>query len=189
MCFSSTPVPPTAAKIFVLSNSDSVVRNYSEWFSPVKRQNSSACEVGQGWCPTGTRWVYHWDTVRAPLGHGACPAGTWCVSRWDTVCDPLGHGRCTTGARSVYHWGTVGVPLGHGRCTTGARCVYHWGTVGVPLGYGGCPTGGCIAPSYSAVEAYRAIVILKLSARGSGSIRKVPLALSSPDRESAPALP
>jgi len=122
MCFSSTPVPPTAARIFVLSNSDSVVRYCSDRFPFVKHQ-------------------YSWDTVGTPLGHGVCPTGTRCVPHWDTVFAPLGHGVCPTGTRWVSHWDTVCTPLGYGGCPTGVRCVSHWDTVRVPLGYGGCPAG------------------------------------------------
>jgi len=133
MCFSSTPVPPTAARIFVLSNLDSVIWYCSDRFPLVKHQYS--------WVPGGTRWVPRWDTVGVPLGHGVCPTGVRRVPHWDTACAPLGHGVCPTGTRCVSHWGTVGVPLGYGACPTGALWVSHWGTVGVPLGYGGCPAG------------------------------------------------
>src|SRR5437764_351964 len=125
MCFSSTPVPPTAARIFVLSNLDSVGRDSSDSVSPCQASIFVGCQVGDVGYPAGTRWVSHWDTV-------GCPTGTRCVPHWDTVCAPLGHGACPTGTRYVPHWGTVRVPLGYGACPTGVRWVSHWGTGDVP---------------------------------------------------------
>src|SRR5216684_796205 len=92
MCFSSTPVPPTAARIFVLSNSDSVVQNVSGSRSPCQVSNSSVCRVGKGGTPlgeraypTGGRCVPHWGKVCTPPGHGACPTGVWWVSHRGTL--------------------------------------------------------------------------------------------------------
>src|SRR6185503_2089049 len=108
---SSTPVPPTAAKIESF--------NSLLWFGILVPAFPVVKSQG----------FFAWNTVRASLGHGACPTGAWCVTHWGMVRAPLGHGACPTGARSVSHWGTVGVPLGHGACPTGAWCVSHWGTV------------------------------------------------------------
>ncbi len=126
MCFSSTPVPPTAARIFVLSNSDSVVQNVSGSRSPCQVSNSSVCRVGKG----GT-----------PLGERAYPTGGRCVPHWGTVCTPLGEEVCTplgdgvypTGGRCVPHWGKVCTPPGHGACPTGVRWVSHRGTLRAKL--------------------------------------------------------
>jgi hypothetical protein len=161
MCFSSTPVPPTAAKIFVLSNSDSVVRDFSESLSPCQASKFVGVPGGEGWYPTGGRCVPHWGTVCTPLGDGAYPTGGRCVSHWGMVCTPLGDG--------VY--------------PTGVRCLPHWGTVGVPPGYASCQV---ILQSRLTAAA---IVLLKLSAPGSGSIQPAPPVLSSPDQGSAPDLP
>src|SRR5216684_4188219 len=163
MCFSSTPVPPTAARIFVLSNSDSVVQNVSGSRSPCQVSNSSVCRVGKG----GT-----------PLGERAYPTGGRCVPHWGTVCTPLGEGVYPTGGRCVPHWGKVRTPLGEGVYPTGTRCVPHWGTVGIPPGYA---SRQVILQSRLTSAA---IVLPKFSAPDSGSIPPAPPVLSSPDRES-----
>jgi hypothetical protein len=146
MCFSSTPVPPTAAKIFVLSNSDSVVRDSSDRFPIVKRKNSSVCQVGHGGTPlgdgvypTGGLCVPHWGTVCTPLGDGVYPTGGRCVPRWGTVRTPTGDGVYPTGGRGVPHWGTGCTPPGDGVYPTGRRCVPHWGTVGTFTKRNGAP--------------------------------------------------
>jgi hypothetical protein len=84
--------------------------------------------------------VSQWDMVGVPVGHGGCPTGAWGVSHWDMVGVPLGHGGCPTGARGVSHWGTVAPHVGHGRA---------------PLRYTERAREKRLAPTYSAIEAYR----------------------------------
>jgi hypothetical protein len=139
MCFSSTPVPPTAAKIVVLSNLDSVGWDYSGSRSPCQASKFVGVPGGEGWYPTGGGCVPHWGTVRTPLGDGAYPSGGRCIPHWGTVRTPLGDGAYPTGGRCVPHRGAVRTPLGDGAYPTGGRCVPHWGTVCTPLGDGGYP--------------------------------------------------
>src|SRR5216684_1598704 len=106
MCFSSTPVPPTAARIFVLSNSDSVVQNVSGSRSPCQVSNSSVCRVGKG----GT-----------PLGERAYPTGGRCVPHWGTVCTPLGYGGYPTGVRFAPSYSAVEAYLGRD-CASKVQC-------------------------------------------------------------------